>query len=158
MRTFLDFEFIENGAEHPIIPISVGLVREDGKEFYAEFADVDWSLANPWVLENVKPLLSGSTKSREEIAKEILEFVGYDPEFWGYYADYDWVLMCSLYGKMIDKPESWPMYCLDIRQYMYHLGISTDDISGLHNTSPHNALDDAKWNMKLFANILSFAR
>lgn len=38
------------------------------------------------------------------------------PVFHGYYADYDWVLFCSLYGTMMDLPKGFPMYCIDLKQ------------------------------------------
>jgi hypothetical protein len=154
MRIFFDFEFIENGAEHPIIPISVGIVREDSEAYYAEFEEVDWSLANDWVLANVKPHLNGKNQlARRQIADEILEFVGERPEFWGYYAAYDWVLLCSLYGAMVDNPKSWPMICYDIKQYMVHLGVTTEDLS-IPNAQEHHALADAHWNHRVFLELI----
>lgn len=67
-------------------------------------------------------------KTREEIRSEILAFLGCEPsfsggwhvlegiEFYGYYADYDWVLFCSLFGTMMDLPSGMPMYCRDLKQ------------------------------------------
>lgn len=162
MRIFFDFEFIENGDKHPIIPVSVGLVREDGLEYYAEFSGVDWSRANEWVLENVKTKLIYKPEdrfSKERITEDIKTFVGEKPEFWAYYADYDWVLLCSLYGRMIDLPTGWPMFCLDLKQMMYHLNINDDELEELNknpltNTQEHHALDDAIWNKNMFNYLL----
>ena len=39
-----------------------------------------------------------------------------NPQFYGYYADYDWVVFCWLFGKMIDLPKGFPMYCNDLKQ------------------------------------------
>lgn len=39
------------------------------------------------------------------------------PEFYAYYADYDWVAFCWLFGKMIDLPKGFPMYCRDLKQF-----------------------------------------
>ena len=47
------------------------------------------------------------------------------PIFYGYYADYDWVIFCWIFGKMIDLPEGFPMYCNDIKQLMTEHGITT---------------------------------
>lgn len=155
MRVFLDFEFIEEGTAFVMEPISIGMVREDGEEYYAEFSGVDWSRANPWVLENVRPYLTGPLKRRVVIAREILEFVGEKPEFWAYFADYDWVLFCQLYGRMIDLPEGWPMYCLDLKQLMWHTGLSKQNIDNIAiNDNPHHALADARWNKNAF-NIIA---
>ena len=38
------------------------------------------------------------------------------PEFYAYYADYDWVVFCWLFGRMVDLPEGFPMYCIDLKQ------------------------------------------
>lgn len=149
MKTFFDFEFIENGRDHVIEPISIGMVREDGAEYYAEFSHVKWQLANNWVLENVKPYLTGDVKGVWTIASEIERFVGDSPEFWAYFADYDWILLCQLYGRMIDVPKSWPYYCLDLKQYMYHLGVKRDEIP-VNNDQEHHALADAKWNLEVY--------
>lgn len=40
------------------------------------------------------------------------------PVFYGYYADYDWVVFCWLFGKMIDLPKGFPMYCRDLKQML----------------------------------------
>jgi len=32
-------------------------------------------------------------------------------QFYGYYCDYDWVVTCWQFGKMIDLPKGFPMYC-----------------------------------------------
>lgn len=153
-RIFLDTEFIENGNQHPIIPISFGLVMEDGSNYYAEVDEIDWSKANEFVLDYVKPKLLGGevVKSQSQIAKEIQEFVGEKPEFWAYYADYDWVVLCQLYGDMVSLPEGWPKYCLDLKQYMWHLDLSYDDMVDAigEQTNGHNAMADAIQDLKIF--------
>lgn len=61
MRIFHDWEFLETGEI--IFPISVGMVSEDGREFYKVNADVNFVLAkhlirrHPWVMANVVPHL-----------------------------------------------------------------------------------------------------
>lgn len=155
MRNFIDFEFIENGRRHSIIPISLGIVREDEVSFYIEFEDVNWDLANQWVLSNVKPYITGETTSLEDARRQIVEFVGPNPEFWGYYADYDWVIMCQLFGEMMDLPTDWPNLCFDIRQYMWHLEVDREDIT-IKNEYEHNALADARWNKQAFDFLLEY--
>jgi 3' exoribonuclease, RNase T-like len=39
-----------------------------------------------------------------------------NPEFYAYFADYDWVAFCWLFGKMNDLPKGFPHYCQDIQQ------------------------------------------
>lgn len=99
------------------------------------------------------------------------------PEFYAYYADYDWVVFCSLFGRMIDLPKGFPMYCKDLKQsfddkalLLYNRELrkrnreggdikglslqSTMDYLKIHKDYPrqeneHSALDDARWNMEL---------
>lgn len=147
MRTFFDFEFIEAGAAFVMEPISVGMAREDGETYYAEFSGVQWGRANDFVLKNVRPHLRGPIKSKLTIAREIREFVGEKPEFWAYFADYDWVLLCQLYGAMVQLPEGWPYYCRDVKQLMDHLGVSKEQLD-VENPQEHDALADAVWNLR----------
>jgi len=161
MRYFLDTEFIERGPKHPIELISIGLVAEDGREYYAISTEFKPHHASEWVKEhvlshlperNVTPHLIGtalfrvsqSWKSRSQIAADILTFVGRDsgPQFWGYYSDYDWVVFCQLFGDMSALPRGWPMHCRDLRQALdgmgFHQVVQPDD-------SEHDALQDARW-------------
>jgi len=144
MRYFLDTEFNDNGKTIQLI--SIGLVSEDGREYYAE-ASFDWesSIGNIiWLKNNVKPYLTGNTKISSTIANDIVNFIGSDrPEFWAYYASYDWVVLCQLYGTMMDLPKRWPKYCNDIQQEIKRLGISYLDLPKMKGNL-HNALDDAK--------------
>lgn len=84
-------------------------------------------------------------------------------EFYAYYADYDWVLLCSLFGRMINLPFGFPMYCRDLKQMLDekakdHSPLTFDaNLTMLKNKpdypkqeNEHNALDDARWNQKLF--------
>jgi hypothetical protein len=110
-----DTEFIEDGRTIDLV--SIGLVRmSDGLTYYAESSEADLSKASPWVHENVLQHLEGPPIPRATIAQEIREFAGVAPTFWAWYADYDWVALCQLYGRMIDLPRTWPMFCKDFRQ------------------------------------------
>lgn len=40
------------------------------------------------------------------------------PTFYAYYADYDWVAFCWLFGNMMDLPKGFPMYCNDLKQML----------------------------------------
>lgn len=155
-RYFLDFEFIEDGKTIEII--SIGVVCEDGRKFYAESDEVDLSKANPWVIDNVIPYLGMwdsvgdevPPMSRADIALSLLKFVNdgdKKPRFWGYYADYDWIALCQLYGRMIDLPEGWPMLCFDIKQLHEMCGCPP---LPPQDGQEHHALADAEWNMKAF--------
>ena len=68
------------------------MVREDGEELYLESSEVDWRKASDWVNQNVKPHLTGALHTRAEIAAKVRAFAGIAPEFWAYFAAYDWVV------------------------------------------------------------------
>ncbi len=63
------------------------------------------------------------------------------PEFWADYGSYDWILLCQLFGPMIERPVGWPMFVRDIQQLR--------EMTGYTEALPepagqaHNALDDA---------------
>jgi 3' exoribonuclease, RNase T-like len=171
MRYFLDTEFIEDGRTIDLI--SIGIVAEDGRELYAVSTEAQLHLANDWVRANVLPHLpkygNPHWMSRADIKRGLTRFVSVSseetdfgepfaahngirrmdpkPEFWGYYADYDWVVLCRLFGRMIDLPKHFPMFCRDLKQLSVDLG------NPEHPPDPadaHNALADARWNRDLY--------
>jgi 3' exoribonuclease, RNase T-like len=142
MRIWFDTEFIEDGRTIDII--SIGMVREDGATLYLENRECDHSRASDWVKANVLPHLKGDPcLNRAGIADAVRKFAGEKPEFWGYYADYDWVVLCQLYGTMMDLPKGWPMFCLDIKQACMTIGNARLPEQG---KDEHHALADALWN------------
>jgi hypothetical protein len=188
MKYFIDTEFYESGYDNPIRLISIGLVCEDGREYYAEI-DIDLSDVDDWLKKNVIPHLTGPQKSRTQIAKEILEFMGWGPcgicvglgyasasdgcirkclncaglgeglgankpEFWGYFADYDWVLFCQLFGRMVDMPHGLPHICFDLKQLANQVGLSKEHLQQAPETL-HHALHDARWNSKFYEMLIS---
>lgn len=233
MKYFFDTEFITgfkkpipflptignwNKPEFYIHLVSIGIVDETGREYYAISNEFNPGMADDWVKKNVLSKLperyvcfqSSSPrekegarlwKSNQQIKMDIVEFMGggidsdqadvlYVPsatEMHAYFADYDWVVFCSLFGRMIDLPIGMPMYCRDLKQmldekieaYMktgygrwYEYPPGSDKILKDHNfeeclnrikgskgypkqTNEHNALDDAKWNLKLYNFIKS---
>ena len=153
MKYFYDTEFIEDGKTIDLI--SIGIVAEDGREFYAISTEFDETKADEWVKENVLAKLPERNsnphplwKRREQIRHDIVNFIGEDkPEFWAYYADYDHVVLCQLFGRMIDLPDGYPMYTKDIKQLCDDKGNPRLPEQG---DGEHNALEDAKWNMKCY--------
>ena len=85
MKYWIDTEFI--AKPFTIDLVSIGLVAEDGREFYAESSEVDWSKASPCMLENVRPHLEGKGMSLEEMSYALRVFTDHDehPVFWGYF-------------------------------------------------------------------------
>ncbi len=144
MKFFLDTEFIEAGRFRPIELLSIGIVSDDGRELYLEHRDAITSDANQWVRDNVLPHLQGPRLPLLAIQERILAFIGEGkPEFWGYYADYDWIVFCQIFGAMVDLPKGWPMYCRDIKQLCDSLG---NPKLPKQASSEHHALNDARWN------------
>lgn len=168
MKYFLDTEFLEDGKRLELI--SIGVVCEDGREYYAAVYDARWSLImnDKWLRENVVPHLPITLsrhetpngfkygrwernpnplwKTRQQIRDDLMSFVN-NPvdgqnEFWAYYGDYDWVATCRLFGRMIDLPNHFPKLCYDLRQWLNHKNLKH---VRQPDDAPHNALEDAKW-------------
>lgn len=158
MKYFYDTEFIEDGKTIELI--SIGIVSEDGREYYAISTEFKEKNASQWVKDNVLKYLpprkvnpmydsprlaeeSRAWKSREQIKKDIIAFIGEGkPEFWAYYADYDHVALCQLFGRMIDLPSGYPMYTNDIKQLCVSMG---NPQLPEQKTTEHHALEDARW-------------
>lgn len=144
-RWFLDTEFNDNGKTIDLI--SIALVSEDGREFYAVSSEFDQSACGEWLNENVLPLLPKERMSRAEIAKKIKTLLledGTKPEIWAYFADYDWVVFCQLFGPMINLPKGFPMWCRDLKQRMTDYGVEKDQLPKQIG-SIHSAIEDARW-------------
>ena len=154
---FLDTEFDEDGRTIELI--SIGLVSDDPAEklYYAISSEFDPNHCNDWVKQNVLPKLTGPRVPRAEIMLDVLtliessKFNSRSPlAFWGYFADYDWVVFCQLFGKMVDLPDGFPMYCNDLRQLMTEYGIHKDQLPKQSKSSEHNALADARWTKEAY--------
>lgn len=170
MKYFLDTEFIEYPGTIDLI--SIGIVAEDGREFYAINKECNFSKASPWVKENVidkfpkiktdiyslgegvrgigvkEVYCPPEYMSKNVIASGILGFIGdIKPEFWGYYADYDWVVFCWIFGTMMELPRKFPKYCNDIKQLCNSL--DNPQLPKMEGQD-HNALDDARHHKKCY--------
>lgn len=134
---------------------------------------------NDFTFFNFKKLINLYGKTNKQISKEIIDFTFRDASeilknkinFYTYYGDYDWVVFCWLFGKMIDLPKGFPMYSKDLKQIIDEIVVTKDgqqfykvggspntlkSISDLKNhpdypkqSNEHNALADARWNKKL---------
>lgn len=157
LKISVDTEFNERPGAIDLI--SIGLAAEDGREFYAVSAEFDEEACNDWVKANVLPKLAGQPRiSRAAIRDGILAFIGdATPEFWAYFADYDWVVFCWLFGAMVDLPKGWPMFCRDLKQAMEERGLTKTDLPP-QPTDAHHALADARWNLEALAVVMRRAR
>lgn len=142
VKIWFDTEFLEDGKTIELI--SIGMIREDGQTLYRETHSAgDVCTKSDWLVKNVLPHLTFRSTLRNDIAADIKAFAGYKPEFWAYYADYDWVVLCQLFGRMIDLPDTWPMYCRDLKQLCDDCG--NPELPKQGKDSEHNALSDAVW-------------
>lgn len=184
MRYAYDTEFLEDG--NTIELISIGIVAEDGREFYAVNRDFTWrriahrnwwapwtwKVEQPWLAENVVPhlpLLHGDARlhfgnngplglidwqsplmmSREQIADRVRKFLtgieGATPELWADYCAYDHVVLCQLWGTMMDLPSGMPMFTNDLQQAA---GARPEVQLPSDPEDAHNALADARHVMR----------
>lgn len=159
MKWFIDTEFSERGPKHPIELISIALVSEKDHAIYLVSNEFDEAGCNDWVRENVLSKLDGKRFSLENIRKNIFTFIDYHehaehgrcaPSFWGYFSDYDWVVFCQIFGRMIDLPKGWPKFCLDVRQVMEEYEIRRDQLPPIDKNAAHDALYDARWTREAY--------
>ncbi|GAA3818965.1 MULTISPECIES: polyadenylate-specific 3'-exoribonuclease AS [Amycolatopsis] len=150
MRFFYDTEFIEDGVTIDLV--SIGVVDERGREFYAVSTDFDPAKAGPWVRENVLPKLPSPAdkawRSRAQIRADLLEFFGRPPggiELWAWYAAYDHVALAQLWGTMPELPRQLPRFTRDLRQRWEDVGKPK---LPLPPQNAHDALADARFNLE----------
>ncbi|WP_026212284.1 polyadenylate-specific 3'-exoribonuclease AS [Longispora albida] len=151
-RYFYDCEFIEDGTRIDLV--SIGVVDEAGREFYAVSTEFDDSKAVPWVRRNVLDKLpspaSKAWRSRERIREDLLAFLteplgsGGELELWAWFAAYDHVALAQLWGAMPALPRVIPRFTKELRQRWDDLGRPQ-----LPSAPPdqHDALADARHNL-----------
>ena len=173
MNYFFDCEFCESPGK--LVFISMAMIRGDGESIYVESKDFDEDDADDWVKDNVFPHLKWRFKedpetpvvtkdghtdvfgTNDEIAAELNKFLSKErddsPVFWSYYADYDWVAFCQLFGSMVNLPKHFPMYCKDLKQYL-------DDFSLFEHKpeqkgTEHDPMADAEYHKELYDFLVS---
>jgi hypothetical protein len=148
-RYFYDCEFIEDGRTVDLVSIAV--VDEAGREFYAVSTEFDESRAIPWVrrhvLRKLPPPSDPAWRTRDQIRLDLLAFL-VEPraeiELWAWYAAYDHVVLCQLWGAMPALPRAIPRFTKELRQRWDDLGrpplpeVPSDQ---------HDALADARHNL-----------
>lgn len=160
MRIYYDTEFLEDGRTIDLI--SIGMVAEDGREYYAVNRNLPEGRIrdHQWLMQNVVPGLpqhpygdpdelfnraDPCVKHPKVIANEVAHFIQgtLQPELWAWYGAYDHVVMCQLFGRMIDLPPGVPMWTNDLRQEVQRLRLV--DVPQ-QEEGEHNALEDARHN------------
>ena len=159
MKYFFDTEFVDRGL---IDLISIGIVCEDGREYYACNKECDLTLASPWVKENVIPLLPPryEWKTRFDIKHELLEFFGdLNIELWADHGAHDFVAFGQLMSCTVESaynpmsgyyPENLPWSYNELRQLER---FSFGDLSTLPKIGEHDALQDARWNKLAYEHL-----
>ncbi|HEX2810472.1 MAG TPA: hypothetical protein VHN80_30280 [Kineosporiaceae bacterium] len=159
MRIFYDTEFLEDGRTIELI--SIGMVADDGRELYLVNRDAPWDRVrdHPWLMANVVPLLPQPAggdpvalvnaadpvvQPRRAIAAGVGEFVRAtpDPELWAWYAAYDHVALCQLFGRMVDLPDGIPRWTNDLQQAIRAAG---SPVLPPAPDDAHHALADARF-------------
>lgn len=157
LTLYLDSKF--TGLVQNTRLISLAVVAEDGRYFYAESNDFD--PVDTWVEQNVIPCLFGDDAdalrgfsrvmglkangslvvlraSREEMAANLttwLESLGEELFVWGDCLAYDWVIFCELFGGARKLPPYVFYIPFDIRTVLLMHGYDPDanleDVTGL---------------------------
>lgn len=164
MRIFFDTEF--TGLHKDTTLISIGMVSEDGKEFYAELTDYDTSQVDEWIQNNVVNNLyldCGENKDKSYnkcyiketkiyVECELREWISQfkDVEIWSDCLSYDWVLFCDIFGHAFNIPKNIYYIPFDICTLFKLKGIDPDigreeflELTIPKNSVKHNALWDA---------------
>ena len=161
MRYFYDTEFIEDGRTIELI--SIGLVAEDGREYYAVSTEFDPERAGSWVRTNVLPKLpppaSPLWRSRKQIRLDLEEFLrvsdvgATEPiELWAWVGAYDHVALCQLWGTMPALPPAIPRFTRELRQLWEDRGSPRLPPRA---RDAHDALVDARDQLRRFRLITS---
>jgi len=169
MKVFFDTEF--TGLHKDTTLISIGLIAEDGKTFYAELNDYDESQVDDWIRNNVidnllfnntdvllqkSPITGVQTyqiKSNKEAIADTLEIwlsQFESVEMWSDCLSYDWVLFNDLFENAFNIPKNVYYIPFDICT-LFTLrnidpDISREEFAGLEigKDRKHNALWDAQ--------------
>lgn len=144
MKVFFDTEF--TGLHEDTTLISIGLVDENDRTFYAELTDYARGQVDDWIKDNVLANLSLSIGPGEylrktgtdnnvkcigrrvEIAHELARWLSvYDRvEMWGDCLAFDWFLFCGLFGHAFNIPKNVHYIPLDICTLFWIGGLDPD--------------------------------
>lgn len=152
MKLFMDTEF--TGLHQKTTLISIAMISEDNRDFYAEFTDYDYRSIkdDTWIRDNVlrrrrfhpmieehfkmcgnlnmkpykgkKGILGDSLFVRGELERYLKQFK--DIEIWSDCLAYDWVLFCELFGGAMKLPNNVSYIPQDICALFHVAGIDPD--------------------------------
>ena len=182
-KIFFDTEF--TGLHQNTTLISIGLISECGKTFYAELTDYDKRQIDEWLETNVisnltltKPtgtelfrvgyqsgkdnptFCGGLSDLKNELSSWLKQFK--EVEIWSDCLSYDWVLFNQIFGHAFNIPKNVYYIPFDICTLFYAKGIDADisreafaEMS--EGSQKHNALWDAKVIRQCFAKLQGVA-
>lgn len=132
MNLYFDMEF--TGLRKNTTPISIGIISDNGKRFYAEFYDYDKSQCNDWIKENViaHTIIGGDSNLAEKLEEDsnttivtgskhsvryrlsdwLQQFS--DVQFISDVSHYDFVILIDIFGDAFDLPDNVSPVCHDI--------------------------------------------
>lgn len=161
-KVFFDTEF--TGLHQKTTLISIGLISDCGKTFYAELTDYDKSQVDDWINNNVISnltmteddnaaflgswrLVADSVNVKDALTKWLEQFE--QVEIWSDCLSYDWVLFNQIFGHAFNIPKNVYYIPFDICTLFKAKGIDPDisreEFSNMkENSQKHNALWDAK--------------
>ena len=150
MKIFFDTEF--TGLHQNTTLISIGIVDENERTFYAELSDYDKTQCDSWINDNVVNNLTGkNVVSKIKLKERLIEWLSKydDVEVWSDCLSYDWVLFNQIFGHAFDIPKHVYYIPFDIctlfKIKWIDPDINREEFCGLiENTEKHNALWDAK--------------
>ena len=105
--------------ENVIIPMYAENVHGDARNnLDATFFNKYYGISNKKIANEIEDFII-RFHTTDNLKRKTFDIAnGNSIEIYGYYSDYDWVLFCSLFGKMIDLPKGFPMYCKDLKQLL----------------------------------------
>lgn len=149
MRYFYDTEFIEDGTTIDLV--SIGVVDENGREFYAVSTEFNPDKAGQWVREHVLDKLPSPADpawcDRATMRDRLMKFLnrGRDRvELWAWFAAYDHVALAQLWGDMPALPRELPRFTRELRQRWEDVGKPSLPPPP---SDAHDALADARHNL-----------
>lgn len=161
---FFDAEFTSLDPVHGEI-LSLALVKRSGAELYLELEIPAEIPIDPWVRENILPLLSGTKTPREDACEEVRAFVGDGkPYLVAYVNQFDTIFLHKLFGL-----NQWPFRWLpiDFASMLFTAGFDPEklfdadkalsrsqDIPRSEQHRTHHALNDARLLRDVYGKLL----
>lgn len=150
-RWYYDTEFLEDGKTIELL--SIGLIADTGESYYAVNEDFPMvrGRADPFLKQHVLPKIGSAMffRPRRKIAAQVQELLvsdvaGQPVELWADFGAYDHVVLCQLFGRMVDLPKGIPWFTHDLCQELRRLGVRRSDLPQGNPEDEHNALSDAR--------------